>query len=80
MKIIFCDKMPQDITVSDRGAYRPSTKTIYISSKGDFITLLHEIGHYIIDSIIPKKFKYGTEMKYEEITIIFYKLIRRWKW
>ena len=47
MNIIICNELPQWIIESDKAAYHPFTKTIYIK-RGHGKYLLHELVHYLI--------------------------------
>lgn len=53
MKIIIGETLPQWIMSSDKAAYHPPTKTIYIRRDLKYFILIwiHEIGHYLIDII-----------------------------
>ena len=81
VKFFFHDVMPEEhIHTSDRGVYSVETKEIHISKKGDWLTVLHEVGHYIIDLIIPKGYKHMMQVGYDKNTKIFYDIIRRNKY
>jgi hypothetical protein len=45
-KIKKCDDLPQWIISSDRAAYHPHSRTIYLTS---YRYLMHELGHWVID-------------------------------
>lgn len=78
VKLFFHDIMPEKyIETSDRGIYCGDTKEIHISKKGDWITVLHEIVHYIIDITTPQKFTYWMQVGYDKNTKIFYDIIGR---
>jgi len=56
MRILNYRTMPQDVIPSDKGAYNTKYKLIYIAKYTDsgkrnnrLLTLIHELGHWIID-------------------------------
>jgi hypothetical protein len=57
MKVKICNELPQWIISSDKAAYHPYTKTIYIKD-GCMRYIFHELGNWLIDSFLMNKDKY----------------------
>ena len=49
MTLVRSSELPQWIISSDRGAYAPHTRTIYLRRGEPWTTLVHELGHWVID-------------------------------
>jgi len=71
LKVRICDELPQWILETDKAAYNPLRKTIYIRRDLRFnISIwIHELGHYFIDICTFGNHK--AQMLWERIWINF---------